>query len=226
MDYERDELIHAAVYCANKEKMNDELYHHGILGQKWGIRRFQNEDGSLTKEGERRYGSIGKHLTDDQKKALGNAKRELVKLKQDAIDQQEWSAATKRFVDVSQKNYDKTLAKYGENHKKTKRAEGVLTAAELIDEVQSKTRDNSLESYKKAVKDTISEYGNKRITDMKHFATTKLGEEYVKGFSGYFRDLSAETDWKTGNTRIRKHAISYGAPMYDPHYGWQKLTGV
>ena len=32
-----------------------ELYHHGIKGQKWGIRRFQNEDGSLTAEGERRY---------------------------------------------------------------------------------------------------------------------------------------------------------------------------
>lgn len=32
------------------------LMHHGILGQKWGIRRFQNEDGSLTSEGRRRYG--------------------------------------------------------------------------------------------------------------------------------------------------------------------------
>ena len=33
-----------------------ELYHHGIKGQKWGIRRFQNEDGTLTPEGLRRYG--------------------------------------------------------------------------------------------------------------------------------------------------------------------------
>ena len=31
------------------------LVHHGILGMKWGIRRFQNEDGSLTSEGRRRY---------------------------------------------------------------------------------------------------------------------------------------------------------------------------
>lgn len=34
--------------------MNNELYHHGILGQKWGVRRFQNEDGSLTPAGKRR----------------------------------------------------------------------------------------------------------------------------------------------------------------------------
>ena len=32
-----------------------ELYHHGIKGQRWGIRRFQNEDGSLTPEGKQRY---------------------------------------------------------------------------------------------------------------------------------------------------------------------------
>ena len=33
----------------------DYLCHHGILGQKWGIRRFQNPDGSLTSAGKRRY---------------------------------------------------------------------------------------------------------------------------------------------------------------------------
>lgn len=32
------------------------LEHHGILGQKWGVRRFQNPDGTLTAEGKKRYG--------------------------------------------------------------------------------------------------------------------------------------------------------------------------
>lgn len=35
----------------------DFLAHHGIKGQKWGVRRFQNSDGSLTPEGEKRYGT-------------------------------------------------------------------------------------------------------------------------------------------------------------------------
>lgn len=35
---------------------NTELRHHGTRGMKWGIRRYQNPDGSLTEEGRRRYG--------------------------------------------------------------------------------------------------------------------------------------------------------------------------
>ena len=34
------------------------LYHHGVKGQKWGIRRFQNEDGSLTPEGHKRLAEV------------------------------------------------------------------------------------------------------------------------------------------------------------------------
>lgn len=55
------------------EAPNDWLMHHGIKGQKWGIRRYQNPDGTLTAEGRKRYG-----LNDIAKpKNIGNlSKRE------------------------------------------------------------------------------------------------------------------------------------------------------
>ena len=34
---------------------NNELYHFGIKGQKWGVRRYQNHDGTLTAAGKKRY---------------------------------------------------------------------------------------------------------------------------------------------------------------------------
>ena len=34
--------------------MVNELYHHGVKGQRWGVRRFQNPDGTLTNAGKKR----------------------------------------------------------------------------------------------------------------------------------------------------------------------------
>lgn len=44
----------------------EEVWHYGIKGQKWGVRRYQNEDGSLTSTGKKRK----KQLSANQKKAI------------------------------------------------------------------------------------------------------------------------------------------------------------
>lgn len=47
---------------------SDELYHHGILGMKWGVRRYQNPDGTLTAEGRRHLGYFSKERREERKR--------------------------------------------------------------------------------------------------------------------------------------------------------------
>lgn len=88
---------------------DDELYHHGILGQRWGHRRFQNEDGSWTPEGRERYGE-------------GDKPHQAAKLKVNARAKARAAFAEKKFKlemkSKEQKLKDKIAAKEERNRVK------------------------------------------------------------------------------------------------------------
>lgn len=63
---------------------NSELYHHGVKGQRWGVRRYQNKDGSLTPAGERRQAKLdARRQADDLKAKRAKRKLDEKKAKQD-----------------------------------------------------------------------------------------------------------------------------------------------
>ena len=76
--------------------MEYELYHHGIKGMKWGVRRYQNKDGSLTNAGKKRY---------DRDIAENNAKKKDNRINIDGPDVRRWvkedTRRAKNVVDSS-----------------------------------------------------------------------------------------------------------------------------
>lgn len=94
------------MYAYQYYDQNFDIYHHGIKGQRWGIRRFQKKDGSLTAAGKKRY-SDGEDLNKD----VSNSKSK-------------------------QSRYDKLYAKYktlGYSDKKAKQAaEGQIKSEKVL----------------------------------------------------------------------------------------------
>ena len=76
--------------------MYNELYHHGILGQKWGVRRYQNADGSLTAKGIKRYKARAEKYKARAEKYLDKNANKLNKLKKQYDDDRLTAKGIKR----------------------------------------------------------------------------------------------------------------------------------
>ena len=79
----------------------DKLYHHGIKGQRWGVRRYQNEDGSLTSAGKKRNNVNTNKISRKEKKELKTLERYLKRYGAEVT-----SAANLSLIDS--KDYERT----------------------------------------------------------------------------------------------------------------------
>ena len=102
-----------------------ELYHHGILGMKWGIRRYQNEDGTLTAAGKKRYREASKDAKEYARAKMyygegaGN-RRKLIKAK---VEEKSKDAGYKEAFDYALSKQD--MNKHADAAKRERKAEDI-----------------------------------------------------------------------------------------------------
>lgn len=125
--------------------MEQHLYlaHHGIKGQKWGVRRFQNSDGSLTSAGKKRYGVIG---------GVKSSGRVLVG------DVQSFSSARKARKAAKQRRWDRDDALDADHDRKVTKIGEDLKRGKITKREANRQYDSAWKEYSDAVNASKRQY--------------------------------------------------------------------
>lgn len=205
---------------------NDELYHHGILGQKWGVRRYQNQDGSLTAAGRKRY---SKAVGGDQKKlstvelaSIGASREKLIRM--DPYTRSKKIAKGKAAgLHEMNKRAAETLASRFDTEKEIANIEKLSAKHLRVYEMYKKQRDAAIhdlyhdrQKFRQIAKRYADEVeGADKITDPKE--KEALYDFYINedGFQDAAEDWYVENVAKIDASKVRKIAKEYNDAVQD-----------
>ncbi len=141
------QIAHSAI-----NNLSDSLAHHGILGQKWGVRRFQNPDGSLTEAGKKRVAKQSKEYQNALTKGVVN---DIIKYKNTINPSGTWKNA-KYASSVSGRN----------------------GADKIVEMFETDPKISKI--FNESINYSIKEHNNKLTEDERNNAYNKITENYYK----------------------------------------------
>lgn len=169
------------------------LAHHGIKGQKWGIRRYQNEDGSLTPAGRRRYRDELSQIKNKKEAKLSVARRMAKDIKRNPALLTEYNKAYENYHALSEE-YDSTVKKFNKLRKQYAKEYYDSEIAFRPDEYKSTKEIDDLKDYADDYAyDKITEQHPeiKILSDNVSKASSQLRDSELKlanKYVGYFAD--------------------------------------
>ena len=134
--------------------MDDVLIHYGVLGMKWGVRRYQNKDGSLTPKGKKRY---SKELYSEMKKNDGKLYR--TDYRNAVKNKLSNDKRVKDYVSSNSKEYKKILREWGN----------------IQDKIDKEYETDDI--YKRAYKKAIKNGGDPKQKHFDDYAFELMGED-------------------------------------------------
>lgn len=185
---------------------SNELAHHGIKGQKWGVRRYQNADGSLTAAGQRRYGV--ETLSKKGTRIANKADRYIHYVEKDHAKTME---RREKVREKTNEKYNKKIERL--NKKPEKNTEKIARLDEKKNSFISnhKSFDKYVDNGYKKMTDTISKYRNVKLKVLED-KSFKKSPQYKNAVKAYNRMVSKQA-WNNGS--ITSVALSNTIESYN-----------